>query len=306
MNGHEESQSAKSTTSVSIWRHVPFFGRAATPPTASEPKKMSELTPTPQGSEECTEVSHASQEISSKHRNAFVGMIDFALGNRETKSAGLVGSFIEIEVQSDDFIEGNHAEARRKLNHILESERMEVILAIPVLINTVFLIMEADLRAAEGDIPKWLEWFMNVYFFQHLVEFALVVFIKRMLIFSNIWDIFDLFICVTGVIELFLHFFFHTAASEMVLRILRPIRIFRINRLIKRLSLIRTVKKLLFMADSCLRSLFWAFFLSFILMLVWSMIAVKLVSLLRKDVAEQGYWIHNHDSLEAFDTAPKT
>eukprot|EP00929_Paragymnodinium_shiwhaense_P073996 TRINITY_DN37832_c0_g1_i2.p1 TRINITY_DN37832_c0_g1~~TRINITY_DN37832_c0_g1_i2.p1 ORF type:complete len:512 (-),score=98.27 TRINITY_DN37832_c0_g1_i2:390-1925(-) len=79
-------------------------------------------------------------------------------------------------------------------------------------------------------------------------------------------------------------------ASLLVLRMVRWCRLVRLVRVMRFFAGMKELKKLTLMIATCARTMFWSFVMSFLVMTVWSVMAVELVYPVSKKLAEEGMW----------------
>jgi Ca2+-binding EF-hand superfamily protein len=85
-----------------------------------------------------------------------------------------------------------------------------------------------------------------------------------------------------------------------IFRVARILRLVRFVRAAKIIGRVKELRKLVQMAVSCFRTLFWSFCLTFVVMTVWAHMAVVLIQPLVDDLAKKGQWDDCEECLRSF------
>lgn len=168
-----------------------------------------------------------------------------------------------------------------------QSPCYEVTQAVMIVLNAMFVIWETQRRAvvaveANTEDLKDVEYFekaASVFSLLFLGDLLFRMLVERWLVFGSQewgWNIFDIFVCCTMVLESMVH---HIVPGQStwrrflrqfsMLRILRLLRVIRAVRSVRVIRFIRELRLMVFSLTSSLRSLAWSMVLMLIILLVF-------------------------------------
>lgn len=140
---------------------------------------------------------------------------------------------------------------------------------------------DIDRRAAGRDQILWMAIMRDFCLIMYTIEYVLWCWVKRCGVLADKFLLIDLFILITGFVDLFLErsqeAFMRETGGLRFLSILRIIRILRVLKLLRRITYLKELRKLLTMATTCMKTLLWSFLFCFLIMTVWAMLLVDLV-----------------------------
>lgn len=141
--------------------------------------------------------------------------------------------------------------------------------------------LEADISAQGKEAPFWLRAVgVGCFFFLCLDACATMISRGRDIL-HDPWFFVESVVLAGGSVEIIIIIAGLEECSDCgilnMLPGLRIIRAFRLFKLIRRVEYLREVRKLALMICSCMKSLFWSFVFTFLVMTLWSLLAVQYI-----------------------------
>lgn len=172
---------------------------------------------------------------------------------------------------------------RSCVGQVLHSICMEIIFATIISFNLVIIVIETDSRAELSGTSQWISVASLICFALFVLEFAARAFVERATFLCNAWNRMDFVIVVTGVMELVVQ---RLLTQYSLLSMFRIARLLRLAKVLRMMTSLPELQKLMQMMLTCMRTLFWSFILTFLLMTTWSVVMVELVNPLMKDIVQ--------------------
>lgn len=173
---------------------------------------------------------------------------------------------------------------RAWLGHLLYSPIAEATVAAAIAFNFLLTIVETDARATGGHAGAWVSIAGRTCLGIFTAELSIRALVERRKLLRSNWNRLDMAIVVTGIVELVLEEV--SDGSSVSLSMLRIARLLRLGRTLKSMSSLREVKYLVNMMITCMRTLFWSFILTFLLLTMWSLMIVEFVHPLVHELVE--------------------
>lgn len=177
-------------------------------------------------------------------------------------------------VRVDEEIKRGWSTPRKKVAFILEHSVTELVMAVLITANAVFIIIETDIRAAEREDPLWRRSAGYGFLAAYTVDVALRIYCYQRLFFTQVFNNLDLFVVVVDIAGELLVGSLGDLPSLSVLRILR---IFRLMRFVHVLTLFKELHMMLHGFMSAMKAIFWATFMLVIMLTLWSIVAVEII-----------------------------
>lgn len=226
---------------------------------------------------------------SSSRRTSFVRQMSFLSGHED--------NFEMYQAKSNHFRAASNAAeetihpGRICVRKVLASSPTEWFLGMVILGNFAVIVMETDRRAETGEpTPLVIHGLNYLFFFIYVVEFLARMFAFGRKAFDNPWVTLDALIIAAGCLEIVMSVYGAAVEAAGTLRAMRMVRLLRLLRALKLFGALRELRKLLEMVTSCMRTLFWAFMLCFMVMTIWSIVAVELLGDIVKEMQEEDFW----------------
>lgn len=182
-------------------------------------------------------------------------------------------------------------DSRSLARRILLSQPVEWGCGAVILANFIVIVIETDWKAQRGeDMPKITTILNHAFFSVYCLELSLRLFAFRLKAFNSMWMVLDSMIVGAGLLELGLQLIGESISAGTTLRAVRLIRVMRLLRALRVLGALKELRKLLEMMTSCMKTLFWSFLLCFMVMSIWSIVAVELLGDIVADMHDQGFW----------------
>jgi len=167
---------------------------------------------------------------------------------------------------------------------MIQSQVFETMIGVVIICNFVVISMEADATVSSEhvgeDTPAWIALANLVFLVIYCLEITARLFIERLHFFKNPWNRFDSLVVVLGICGQIL--------GTMSVGFLRAFRTFRLLRAIR---LLISFKELWLLVSGLLctvKTLLWATILMFVLLTIWSIVAVENIHPLMQNLEEQG------------------
>lgn len=180
---------------------------------------------------------------------------------------------------------------RLKVRQFLTLQPVEWFFGSVILANFFVIVFETDWRAAsDSGVPKVSTILNHVFFVIYFFELGARIYAFRFDALKSLWVSLDIAIVLAGVAEVIVQLMGETLTATGTIRALRLMRLLRLMRAVRVLGALKELRKLLEMMTSCMKTLFWSFLLCFMVMSIWSIIAVELLSDIVQSMREEGYW----------------
>lgn len=172
----------------------------------------------------------------------------------------------------------------------LKSNTWDCFTGVIVLTDIAFTCIDIDARTTGGTAPVWVGLASTGCLILYILELLGNLLSRDPSFLKEVWTQLDIVIIVAGLIQIILDEVGLSGDSFTLLRILRVVRILRLLRLFRKFAMLKELRKLLLMASSCFKTLFWSFLVCFICMGAWSMLAVEMLHMDMKVLVAEGVW----------------
>jgi hypothetical protein len=174
-----------------------------------------------------------------------------------------------------------------------------------ILCNFIVISMETNARVRQEEADKnsnlykdathelLIHDYVNLAFLVlYSVECAIRLFIHGRTFFKHRWNVFDLIVVCFGLFGRVMETVLGHAGGTNVehFQILRSIRMFRLLRAARIVISFKELYSLICGLSSCLKTLFWAAGLVFLLLTMWSILSVEYLHPLIRNLTEEGYY----------------
>lgn len=179
---------------------------------------------------------------------------------------------------------------RVKIAKALKSNTWDCFTGVIVLTDIAFTCIDIDSRTAAITAPGWVGVGSTVCLVLYILELLGNLLSRDPSFLKEFWTQLDIMIILAGLIQIILDGVGLSGDSFALLRILRVVRILRLLKLFRKFAMLKELRKLLLMATSCFKTLFWSFLFCFICMTAWSMLAVEMLHMDMKVLVAEGAW----------------
>jgi len=228
-------------------------------------------------------------------------MADFIEADRVADSAALDSPTVNS-------LAGRHRilkTLRRKVRDCLRSPLLDLVQGSVVAFDVLLGVFETDIRAAGEDVPRWIMVCGDVCLVSYLLEVLATLFVRHAKALTNTWVLLDIIIVVAGFSASLIEAVTRLP-SEGVRRLLYLFRVIRLVRVFRKFRYFRSLQKLVKIIVSCTRTLFWSFIFCFVIMTIWSMLAVEVLAPLMPSLAETGVFADCDSCKTAFSSVMRT
>lgn len=170
---------------------------------------------------------------------------------------------------------------------VVSSTTTDMALSLVILLNIILMIMETDTRAAGEEIPGWVT--TTGYFFltTYIVELTVRLYVFRWHFFMSNFNIMDFAIVGIDCVFEALGFAIGDMPDVTMLRILRVLRSLRFVRAVRSLVFFRELYMIMNGFFAAMKAIIWATVLLFVVLMLWSVVAVELVNPLVKEMEKK-------------------
>eukprot|EP00929_Paragymnodinium_shiwhaense_P010626 TRINITY_DN11542_c0_g1_i1.p1 TRINITY_DN11542_c0_g1~~TRINITY_DN11542_c0_g1_i1.p1 ORF type:complete len:871 (-),score=212.88 TRINITY_DN11542_c0_g1_i1:342-2954(-) len=222
----------------------------------------------------------------------------------DSRKLGPRNTFIKV-LPRDDELESLHEQSMRKCVRVfLRSPYFDSVIGLVIVADFLVICRDTDVQAAGNKQEKWVTYAMATFFFLYVTEWLSRLFAFRWKVFESQASNLDLTIICICVLEYILTLSTSNGSPPtlLLLRMIRLFRLLRLLRVMKLFSSLKELRKLLQMMRTCMKTLFWSFLLCFLVMCIWSVLAVELVNPVSQRLAYEGEWADCERCGRAFST----
>jgi len=190
---------------------------------------------------------------------------------------------------------------RHQVATIVRHSCAESFIGFVIVFDVALTWVETDSRAAGEAIDPLVKGLQASCFAVYFLEACTRFYVTRFKLFLEAWSYLDMLVVALGLFDYVITPFLRLDLSRLYL--LRIMRLFRLTRLLKAMKLfrfLRELRKLLAMIGGCMKTLAWSFLLCFLVMTVWSVIAVETMNPLMQSMQKEGVWDNCKDCALAF------
>lgn len=181
---------------------------------------------------------------------------------------------------------------RSKVAMALESDWLVNLVAVVIVTDTVFTLIDTDARVDGGEAPPYIFVVGEVCLGIYTLELMAGFFVDGRNYFKKKAILFDLFTVLCGYLHTIFQLFQGVIPTELSflgdLRLLRVIRVLRVARILQKSRSLRELQKLVSMMATCLKALGWSFLFCFGFMTIWAMLLVEFVHPIIRTMHKQG------------------
>lgn len=174
--------------------------------------------------------------------------------------------------------------------YLITNSWYDSFICILALAGLVLVILETDARASHGKEPEWMVICGLSFAVLFLIEAILRVMVFRLGVFQCKWTLLDMSLVGVDLVVTTADFLLGDLPSVSFVRVIKVMRVLRFLRVVRTLRFFRELYMMLHGFVSALRAIVWATVLLFVMLTVWSIIAVELIHPVNKEVAETGLY----------------
>lgn len=218
------------------------------------------------------------------------------------KTVSAVSNAIPAKVSNigGSFIQAEGKKAEDCPSRVLQSVVLQAVLVLVVLADFILACISTDLRAAGKRVPDGIVMASHGCLLAYIGEFCLLVAVRKWKVFSDGWAVLDFVAIITGILELIPHTTGDGVGGMVNVKLLRLLRVVRMLKLLRKIANVRELRRLLQMVTNCLRSLFWSIAFCFMVLTVWSLVAVEVLHPIVQELAEENEWPDCKHCADAF------
>eukprot|EP00929_Paragymnodinium_shiwhaense_P117454 TRINITY_DN8805_c0_g2_i1.p1 TRINITY_DN8805_c0_g2~~TRINITY_DN8805_c0_g2_i1.p1 ORF type:complete len:680 (+),score=127.03 TRINITY_DN8805_c0_g2_i1:121-2160(+) len=186
---------------------------------------------------------------------------------------------------------GKSFSLRRRVRRALKNPYSDFIAGMIILVDFIAICRDTDAQA-EGGHDGHAKDIMVVCFVFYCLELALRLFAHGARLFAIKSNILDVFVVGVSVFEYSLQILsdLNGVSSLMILRMIRLCRLLRLLRVVKLFAGMKELRRLLQMISTCAKTMFWSFLMAFLIMTMWSVLAVELIHPVAAGLAKEKMW----------------
>lgn len=211
----------------------------------------------------------------------------------DAKKSKINGQFFNVERKrlTVTGVQNPWERCRIRLERVLQSSVTDTFLGLVILADVILGIMEIDGVGNDPEAMAVMTGVTSVCFGIYVIELSMQFFLRGWKTFHDQWTVLDMAVVFGGTLDLAVQLANVDVSQLGLVRFLRMFRIVRLMRIFRKFGSLKELSKLVKMARSCLKTLFWSFIFCFMLMTIWSMIAVQLMRPIAEEMYyEQGVW----------------
>eukprot|EP00929_Paragymnodinium_shiwhaense_P111836 TRINITY_DN8011_c0_g2_i2.p1 TRINITY_DN8011_c0_g2~~TRINITY_DN8011_c0_g2_i2.p1 ORF type:complete len:729 (-),score=132.94 TRINITY_DN8011_c0_g2_i2:468-2654(-) len=205
-------------------------------------------------------------------------------------------AFIRTSVEDEECEEmllPEQSALRRILKRLFRNQRYDFIMGCVVLFDFAAICRDTDARAqGDGQVDVVAVTIMNICFAAYVFEMVARFYVFGLVLLRRWAVILDVVVVSVSILEQAMELTraLVGGSSFVVVRTIRLLRLLRIVRVIKVFAGMKELRRLTQMIATCTKTMFWSFVMSFLVMSMWSVLAVELVHPVVQDLAENGQW----------------
>eukprot|EP00927_Polykrikos_kofoidii_P023188 TRINITY_DN21423_c0_g2_i1.p1 TRINITY_DN21423_c0_g2~~TRINITY_DN21423_c0_g2_i1.p1 ORF type:complete len:939 (-),score=133.21 TRINITY_DN21423_c0_g2_i1:214-3030(-) len=174
---------------------------------------------------------------------------------------------------------------RRFFDDVFHSFFFEVTLGVVILFNAALVVMETDALADTGTVPPWILTVSDVLLVFYVCEIIGKAYVLRWRFVLHVWNMIDL--CVVGLDLVFIIAASHLPDDLPSLATLRLFRTVRIVRAFKAMAIFDELGDLIQGLVGAVKAIFWGTLMIFVMLIIFSIIAVNLLHPLNKKLVSE-------------------
>lgn len=182
-------------------------------------------------------------------------------------------------------IQSQWSHTRAKVAEVIKKDSFDAIMVVVVLANMVLVVIETD-AGVQGRKPAWIVALAYAFLCIYICELSLRLYVDRAEYFHSKLNCFDATIVLTdAVFQVAIDSLIGSIPSISVLRVLRVIRLMRVIRVLRGF---RELWLMLHGFAAAMKAMFWACVLVFMLLLMWSVVAVEILHPISQEIVREG------------------
>eukprot|EP00929_Paragymnodinium_shiwhaense_P033584 TRINITY_DN18411_c0_g4_i1.p1 TRINITY_DN18411_c0_g4~~TRINITY_DN18411_c0_g4_i1.p1 ORF type:complete len:741 (+),score=188.75 TRINITY_DN18411_c0_g4_i1:158-2380(+) len=207
-------------------------------------------------------------------------------------SRNFIRQMTDEESKEDTAVAFSSPSLRRMARRIFRSPYCDFVSGMVILVDFMAMCRDTDMQAKGTGPDSIAKPIMMCCFVFYCLEISLRVYVYGYTVMNNKQNVMDAFVIGMSLFEYIMEFIAHVHAlpSLLLLRMLRLCRLLRLLRAVKLFSGMKELRRLLQMITTCAKTMFWSFLMTFLLMSVWSVLAVELVHPVVSRLAERNVW----------------
>jgi len=209
----------------------------------------------------------------------------------------------EVEIRESN---DSDTSFRNQVKRFIMGQNFEMFAGFVILGNFIAIIVETDARATTMSEPADSEDYKKAsgmlascdsanfaFLLFYSAECLVRIYALRKAFFGSKWNIFDMIIVVLGIVGEVLGVVFgglDTSVEGSDFQVLRSLRMLRLLRAARVVISFKELYSLICGMSSCLRTLVWAAALVFLMLTMWSIVAVEYLQTYVADLAKKGFY----------------
>lgn len=234
-----------------------------------------------------------SQKSTKRSSSSFVEAEAEREASKRPLGAKLTAAFLNLDKAKS--LEENEGRAgcayfRFYLRIMLNNALTNTVMTLIILADLAVGVVEVNSRASGLTTPEWAMVMSSAFLVIYSVELLLTAIIVWPRWRHDTFFLLDAAIVALAVLDYVIQALALDLEQLVLVRVLRVSRILRLLRLFRKAGSFRSLRKLLLMALSSVRTLLWSFLLCALLLTFWSMAAVELLHPVLRKMSDEGQW----------------
>lgn len=178
---------------------------------------------------------------------------------------------------------------RKCLDQVLKGQVFECCCMMAILCNVVLVVIESDKLSEDKDVPLWIDVATNAFLIFYFTEMTLKLYTFRYYYFEDPWNILDSVVVGLDVLFVVLGAAFRDLPSISILRTARLLRLGKAVRVANSFHELHCLIRSFFCA---FKAIFWGMIMVIMTLILWSILAVKLIHPVNERVAQKKPWLY--------------
>jgi len=206
---------------------------------------------------------------------------------------------LQVSMESQTSDSSSSLDKRGCLRTIIETKRFEVTIGIIILFNMFVIIRETDAMSTKSPVPEWINSIRFAMLGLYIIELIAKLAVYRSRFFLDVWNVMDFVVVGSDVVLAIIDQLVTDMPKVSALRVLR---LLRLARAFKAASMFKELEMLLRGFFHAFKAIFWGVIMVFLMLTIWSILAVQFINPLNKDVAATGIYGDCERCARAFET----
>jgi len=171
---------------------------------------------------------------------------------------------------------------------VVQASTTDMIVSAMILFNIIIMIYETDQRAKGDDVPAWAKTAGALLLIFYICELSVRLYVFRKNFFMSSYNVLDFVIVGTDVVFEMLGPIVGDMPDVTILRIARVLRALRFVKAVRSLVFFRELYMIMNGFFSAMKAIIWATVLLFVVLMLFSVVAVELINPLAEDMVKNG------------------